>query len=126
MARWSPSKRSMTRSCRESFADGGWDRALYGDSSGWVVRVTRTRRITKDALMEVIAEAKQLAAHHGGQVRGLTVEDLRREDRWGELAAQLRDRTLRQADTDDEAPRLLPAQRETAVGEGVPTRPLSP
>jgi hypothetical protein len=82
----------------EAVDDDRWDGSVYADVSGWIVRLTRTRRVTQGALVEIISELKQLARRSGGQVRGLTVEDLRREDRWDEMATELQNRRLRRAD----------------------------
>lgn len=100
----------------EAMAGSGWDSALYGDSSGWVVRLTSTRRVGHEVLLEAISAMKRLAATTDGRVRGLTVEDLRTEDHWERMAAQLRD-----AGTHESERPLVPTQRPPlpdAVGQG--------
>jgi len=79
--------------------DSGWDASLYGDRSGWVVRMSRSRRLTSDAARDAITEVKQLAARFAAHARGVTLEDLHNEDCWAEMASQLRDRRRRHAET---------------------------
>ena len=73
-----------------------WDSALYGDTTGWVVRLSRTQRLTSAALADDITEVNRVCRH--GSLRGITVEDLRQDDVWGEMAARLQDGSRRSDD----------------------------
>jgi hypothetical protein len=99
-----------------SLTDTTWDASMYGDRSGWVVRMSRSRRLTSEAAQDAITDVKQLAARFRGHVRGLTVEDLHREDCWGEMASQLRDRGRRRADAS------RPPQPSSAAGSSLVRR----
>jgi hypothetical protein len=83
--------------------DTKWDSALYGDASGWVLRLSRTRRLTPGSALDDLVEMRLLAQQSHGHVRGVTVEDLRQADVWGEMAAQLQSGSLRRADDQTEA-----------------------
>jgi hypothetical protein len=67
-----------------------WDSALYGDTSGWVLRLSRTRRLTPASVVQALSDVRRLAGSCDGVVRGVSVEDLRSEDCWGAMAEALR------------------------------------
>ena len=102
-----------------SVRDTNWDSALYGDATGWVLRLSRSRQLTRDVAAADLAEVTALAARYCGQVRGAAVEDLRHDDVWGELAARLQDGGRRADDAGaDEAhagPLSVPSPREHRV-----------
>ena len=90
-----------------------WDSALYGDASGWVLRLSRTRRLTPESALEDVTEVRLLAQQSRGEVRGVTVEDLRQDDVWGDMAAQLQGGSRRHED-ERAAAALIPTPRQPA------------
>src|SRR3954470_18049081 len=67
-----------------------WHTSLYGDDSGWVVRVSHSCRLTADKLTACLLRVNGLAAAGGGSVREVTVEDLRADDCWAAMAERVR------------------------------------
>jgi len=86
-----------------------WDTALYGDASGWVLRLSRSRRLTADAVTGDLTDVNLLAERCHGQVRGVAVEDLQPGDVWSEMASQLQTGGRRRSD--DQVAVVVPAQR---------------
>jgi hypothetical protein len=82
-----------------------WDSALYGDTSGWVLRLSRTRRLTPASVVQAVSDVRRLARGCDGVVRGVSVEDLRNEDCWGAMAETLR----------------APADADVASAPGIPS-----
>jgi predicted MFS family arabinose efflux permease len=68
-----------------------WFTSLYGDGSGWLVRVSHSCRLTPDVLDACFTTVADLAASCGGSIRGLMVEDLRADDCWAVMAGKLRE-----------------------------------
>jgi hypothetical protein len=91
-------RREDACSAAQSVRNTEWDSALYGDASGWVLRLSRTRRLTPESVHEDVAEVRLLAGQSHGQVRGVTVEDLRQDDVWAEMASQLQGGSRRRSD----------------------------
>ncbi len=74
---------------RDAAARAGWEASLFGDSTGWVVRITHTRVPRHDALRREFEVVDRLLRAHGGVLRGICVEDLHRESLWDALAAEV-------------------------------------
>ena len=98
-----------------SVRDTDWGSALYGDATGWVLRLSRIRLLTREAVTDDLTEVHQLAARCRGRVRGVTVEDLRQDDVWGALAARLQDGSRRSSDANAVAAASIPLPREEQV-----------
>jgi hypothetical protein len=96
-------RREDAYAAAQSVRTSDWDSVLYGDASGWVLRLSRTRRLTPESVLEDVAEVKLLAKQSHGRVRGVTIEDLRPDDVWGEMAAQLQSGARRRSDHSDAA-----------------------
>jgi hypothetical protein len=71
--------------------DTDWNSSLYGDPTGWVVRMCKTQRLTSAGLAADLAEVNRVSDSCRGQVRGITVEDLRQDDEWSAMATRLQD-----------------------------------
>jgi hypothetical protein len=92
-----------------------WDHALYGDVTGWVLRLSRTRRLTREAVLADVTEVRRLAAAHRGVVRGVTIEDLRQDDVWSGMASRLESGSRRREDETAAAPAIpVPRQHVSA------------
>jgi gamma-glutamyl:cysteine ligase YbdK (ATP-grasp superfamily) len=81
--------RASAYALRSEAAGGGWQATLYGDRSGWVVRLCSRRLLRRDLLADDLHEVERLARAHGASVRGATVEDLLCDDDWQALAMRL-------------------------------------
>lgn len=97
-----------------SVRDTDWDSALYGDATGWVLRLTRIRQLTREAVSDDLTEVHQVAARCRGRIRGVSVEDLGQDDVWGALAARLQDDSRRSSDA-KALPASIPLPREGGV-----------
>src|SRR4051794_34942127 len=97
-----------------SVRDTDWDSSLYGDVTGWVLRLSRIRQLTREAVTDDVTEVHHVATRCRGQVRGVTVEDLRQEDVWGELASRLQDGSRRSNDSTAPAA-AIPSPRQNQV-----------
>ena len=94
-----------------------WHTSLYGDDSGWVVRVSHSCRLTADKLTACLLRVNGLAAAGGGSVREVTVD---RHQRCGRqhLAGRVEEDASGRADVDADgvAATLRPPARFTPLG----------
>ncbi|MGB8650780.1 MAG: hypothetical protein WCD35_08975 [Mycobacteriales bacterium] len=74
---------------RRRAAADGWQATLYGDRSGWVVRLSRIGLAQLPLLVQDCRYVEDLTRPFGGQVRGVDVEDVHLDDLWDTLAARL-------------------------------------
>ncbi len=81
--------RDSAYALRREAADGGWQATLYGDRSGWVVRLCRHRLLRRELLAADQRDVARLARSHGASWRGVMVEDPQRDDDWQALAMRL-------------------------------------
>ena len=87
--------RDAAYAVRDRAAGDGWTVSLYGDCSGWVVRMLRVARCTPELILRDHAYVNRLARSHSGQLRGFTIEDPYRDDEWQQLAARITDAQAR-------------------------------
>ena len=97
--------------------DSDWSSALYGDATGWVLRLSHSRQVTRETVAADLAEVNDIAARGHGHVRGAVVEDLRHDDVWAELAGRLCD-SDRRTDDANEGDALRPSQRQSRAARG--------
>lgn len=67
----------------------GWRGSIYVDRTCWVVRLTQLAAPTRPFVAAARGFVDDLAARHGGRVRGFSAEDAASGDCWDRLAAQL-------------------------------------
>lgn len=91
-------------------ADDGWQPTLFGDDSGWVVRVSRNGPVRRDVLEQDRVRVERLARAHAAHARGVVVEDPDVGDVWAALAH--RQRAARPAPP---ARAAIPAQRRSTT-----------
>jgi len=91
-------RREDASAAARAVRNSDWDSALYGDASGWVLRMSRTRCLADDAVLDDVTEVKRLARRHHGEVRGAAIEDPRHDDVWTEMAARVQGDHRRPAD----------------------------
>jgi hypothetical protein len=97
-----------------SLRGSDWSTALYGDATGWVLRLSHSRQVTRDTVAADVAEVNDVAARCHGQVRGAAIEDLHHDDVWAELAGRLHD-SDRRADDARDGGALAPSRRQSRV-----------
>lgn len=72
---------------RQASGDG-WRASLYGDGTGWVLRLNRVAAPRPQVLDRDQRYLELLARTFGGLVRGVSVEPLDADDAWDRLAAR--------------------------------------
>lgn len=83
------SDRAAAYALRSEARADGWQASLYGDCSGWVVRLCRSRQLRSQLFAGDIRSVGRLAHRHRAVLRGVTVEDPQGDDEWASLAARL-------------------------------------
>ena len=73
---------------RSRAAADGWQVTMFGDRSGWVVRLGRHEVVLTEMLAWESRYVEELAQAYGGIVRGVCIEDLKPRDIWDQLAAR--------------------------------------
>ncbi len=81
--------RDAAYAIRRQVAADGWQVSLYGDRTGWVVRLGRSRLLRPQRLVDDHRYVHRLAQANGAAVRGFCVEEPHRDDLWETLAAQV-------------------------------------
>lgn len=102
---------------RDRAAADGWHATLFGDASGWVVRIGRFGLARQQLLDRDASYLEELIDELGGRPRGVCVEDLDRAGVWEQLAAAACESAAHDValhgSVADEEPLRLPVQRET-------------
>ena len=111
-------RREDASAAARAVRNSDWDSALYGDASGWVLRLSRTRSLTDEAVLDDVTEVKRLARRHHGEVRSAAIEDLRQGDAWAEMAARVEDSRRRRPDEPVPGGAVPAPRHAEAAGDG--------
>src|SRR4051794_28891813 len=87
-----------------------WSTAVYGDATGWLVRVAHRCRLTPDALQDCLMTVIDASSAAHGLILEVTVEDLRTDDCWAAMAQQISQPPHPEQPTDVKQPTTPPVE----------------